>query len=559
MAKKTIIQHALFGGSYTTHVVPVFTRIVGVLSISRGQNANGNSPFIHLTFDDTLTSFTKLVELYLTLAISSGEEKITLYTYNESQRKELDDFLVSKQTVFPPSRITLATLSDFTNQEIIDDTPQDILLYLARPDEANVRLMTKEGAVAELEDTKRAILNLLEDTRESEDKIMAQARDLAQALEDSRAYAKTAEEERATYHQLVSSIGEGVIVLDEQGLIKIVNEVAIALTGESREEMLNKKPVEALHLRNRDGSELPQSFRDAIVHTTKTINIPILSSTRKDGKVLYASSIASPIVNEKTKEQKGVIITFRNISDDVALDEARTNFISTASHQLRTPLTTIRWFIEMLQGGDAGTLNEGQKKYLAQIDEGIERMINLVNFLLRTARVETGRVSLIPIPLNIRDILNDCIEEIRPRLINKGQTITISGEELPMITLDPDYAHEVFSNLIMNAQLYGAPNDTITIEIKKGVDFAEIHITDHGIGISTEEHKRVFEKFFRSEKAIVSSPDGSGLGLSFVKTLVTDWGGNIWFESEEGKGTKFAVSVPLSGMKPREGEVTLIE
>jgi two-component system sensor histidine kinase SenX3 len=130
---------------------------------------------------------------------------------------------------------------------------------------------------------------------------------------------------------------------------------------------------------------------------------------------------------------------------------------------------------------------------------------------------------------------------------------------LPEITLDGDYVREVFSNLLMNAQLYGAPGDNIQVELRRNGDFAEVHVTDHGIGISREERKRVFEKFFRSDKAIVASPDGSGLGLSFVKTLVADWGGNIWFESEEGKGATFSVSIPLSGMKAREGEVGLVE
>ncbi|HXK37996.1 MAG TPA: ATP-binding protein [Candidatus Paceibacterota bacterium] len=559
MAKKTIIQHAVFGGAYASHAAPVFSRIVGVLSVSLGNTPTNGTPFVHINFDDTLTSYTKLVELYITLTLQSKNTPVIIYPYNTPQREELSKLFSTDRMKFPPQEVLLETFSDFTGQERIPPPPLDILLYLARPDEASVRLMTKEGAVAELEETKRAVLNLLEDTRESEEKITAQAADLAKALEDSRAFARSAEEERATYHQLVSSIGEGVIVLGADGLIKIVNDVTVSMIGEPRESLINKDPVAALHLRDRERNELPQEYWDAILKTEKTITLPILTSVRNDGTVIYASSIAAPIVNETTKEHKGIIITFRNISEDFALDEARTNFISTASHQLRTPLTTIRWFIEMLQSGDAGALTEGQKQYLHQIDEGIARMINLVGFLLRTARVETNRVIITPKPLSLRKAIEACVSELMPRLKNKKQTVSIAGDDLPEIPLDPDYVHEVFLTILMNAQLYGIPGDTIYVQLERSGNFVEVHITDHGMGIAQDERKRVFDKFFRSNKAIVASPDGSGLGLSLVRMLVSDWGGNVWFESEEDKGTTFSVSIPVSGMNAREGEVTLLE
>jgi PAS domain S-box-containing protein len=559
MAKKTIIQHAVFGGAYAEVAIPFFARIVGVLFIAKGTSATDGKTFIHIAFDELLTSYTKIAQLYCTLALTGSDDTIVIYTQNDAQRKDLSELLKEQRSAFPASRIIEERMYDFTGQVRVADVPREILLYLARPDEASPRLMTKEGAMAELEDTKQAILNLLEDARESEEKITKQANDLAKALENANMYAKTAEEERATYHQLVSSIGEGVIVLDEHGLIKIVNDVTVTMTGERKEDLYNKKPVDALNLRDREGKELPQEFRDAIVNIDKTVTLPILTSVRKDGKVIYASSIAAPIINETTGERKGVIITFRNISDDLALDEARTTFISTASHQLRTPLTTMRWFVEMLKNGDVGPLTDAQRQYILQIDEGIARMTSLVNFLLRTARVETSRVRLAPRPLSIRAIINDCITSLKARLDNKKQTVTITGDNLPDIALDPDYATEVFTNLLMNAQLYGKSEDTIIVDLKKNGDYAEIHITDHGIGITREERKRVFEKFFRSGKAVVASPDGSGLGLAFVKTLVTDWGGKIWFESEEGKGATFSVSIPLAGMRERKGEVTLVE
>lgn len=559
MAKKTILQHAVFGGPYATLAGPVFARIVGILSVSTGNNSTTATPFIHLTFDDTLTSFIKIVELYSTLALESDDGMIIIYPYNETQRAEIEHFLDSKRSIYPTTRIALATLVDFAGLEPAREIPNDVLLYLAHPDEASVRLMTKEGAVAELEDTKRAILNLLEDARESEEKITAQAADLAKTLADAQAYAKNAEAERAMYRQLVSSIGEGVIVIGSDGLIKIVNDVTLDLVGAAREDLINTDPVISLHLRDRERKELPRSYWDAILATERSITLPVITSINKEGAILFVSSIASPIINEKTKERSGIIITFRNISEDMALDEARTNFISTASHQLRTPLTTVRWFTEMLQNGDAGKLSEPQQQYVVQINEGVNRMINLVNFLLRTARVETSRVSIAPKPIDIRKVIESCVERLKSRLLNKKQTVHIAGDEVPLITLDEDYAREVFINLLMNAQLYGAPEDNIYVQLEKVGEQVEVHITDHGIGISEEEHKRVFDKFFRSEKAIVASPDGSGLGLSLVRMLVTDWGGKIWFESEEGKGTTFSVSIPLSGMKAREGEVSLVE
>ncbi|HEV8601468.1 MAG TPA: HAMP domain-containing sensor histidine kinase [Patescibacteria group bacterium] len=239
------------------------------------------------------------------------------------------------------------------------------------------------------------------------------------------------------------------------------------------------------------------------------------------------------------------------------LNDAKTGFISVASHQLRTPLTSMRWFSEMLLAGDAGEINEQQQAFVQRIYEGTSRMVDLVNLLLQIARVEAGRVRIVPKPLDLRTTTEEVVQTLKTLIDAKSQKVEfkVNPEPFPPIPLDKEVVWQVIQNLMTNANRYSPKDSTILVTIIQKGKEVEYSVKDQGIGIPEDQRNRIFEKFFRAENALRSVPEGSGLGLNLVKLLVEGWNGKVWFETETGKGTTFFFTIPMEGMKAKAGDV----
>lgn len=388
-------------------------------------------------------------------------------------------------------------------------------------------------------DYKKAMINLIEDARESAD---------------------LADRERNMYFLLLASIGEGVYVLDAERKLTLMNKSAEETLGYAASEVIGKKFDTVLHFIHQDKKPLEEEFwNSAFTDRQPKVLPPDISVIGKDGKPVPIADVVAPVIDTKTQELKGLIVTFRDVRDERALEEARIGFISIASHQLRTPLTSMRWFAEMLMGGDAGEITDEQKHFVERIYQGTDRMISLVNFLLQIARVEAGRVKIEPLPIDLRTTTQGVVLTLKTLLDGKKQQVVIAvdPDPFPTIPLDQEVIWQVIQNLLSNANRYSPENATISVFIKKKGDLIEYSVKDQGIGIPKDQQGRLFEKFFRAENALKMVPEGSGLGLSLVKLLVEGWGGKIWFETEEGKGTTFFFTIPVSGMKAKEGEVKL--
>jgi PAS domain S-box-containing protein len=391
----------------------------------------------------------------------------------------------------------------------------------------------------ELEKTKTAMVNLLED---------------ANILETSL------KKERDRIRTIVSSIGEGIIVVDKKNKITLINQSAEKILEITAAEVLGHDIVKVIPLYS--GLERMTLDNHPVAKVLQTGKI--FFSSLKDNLYFQLSSgrrfstiiMAAPILGEKIS---GVVLMFRDASEEKELDEARTGFISVASHQLRTPLTSMRWFSEMLIDGDAGEINEDQKHFVERIYQGTERMINLVNLLLQIARVEAGRLKIEPVPIDFKNTTQGVISMLRVSLEEKKQKVVIKTDPdpFPVIPMDQEVIWQVIQNLLSNASRYSPAKATISISISQKGEFIEYAVKDTGIGIPKKYQKRIFEEFYRAENALKLVPEGSGLGLYLVRMLVERWGGKIWFESEEGKGTTFYFNIPVQGMKYKEGEVGL--
>lgn len=389
---------------------------------------------------------------------------------------------------------------------------------------------------------------------EMERRITSQAESLAKSKRDL-------EEVNQQITAIISSIAEGLLVLDKDGKINLINPASEKILEVKSSEMLGK-PMDAIFAILKKGKKLtPDQWPTAkalktgkIVETTLDDGYGLETAKAKFVPVIIATA---PLVRNKTIF--GLVLTFRDSTADTELEEAKTGFISTASHQLRTPLTTMRWFSEMLLDGDAGELKPEQTNFMKRVYENTTRLIDLVNLLLQIARVESNRLKINPAPAELRAITESIAGALKVDLEKRGQAvkITTDPEHLPQIPMDHEILSNVIQNLISNASRYSPDKAEIFVNIIQDKDEIHYSIKDQGIGIPKDQQAKIFEKFFRATNASKKIPEGSGLGLSLVKSLVKQWNGKIWFETEENKGTTFHFTIPLKGMQSKKGEVGL--
>ena len=229
------------------------------------------------------------------------------------------------------------------------------------------------------------------------------------------------------------------------------------------------------------------------------------------------------------------------------LDQAKDEFISMASHQLRTPLTTIKGYLSMMLEGDAGEINEQQRAFTAYAFEGADRMVNLIADLLNVSRLSAGRFMIEAKPSDLTKIVEDEVRQLQSHASAKNLQLTFHPPKrsLPMVPLDENKTRQVIMNFIDNA-IYYTKTGSITVAIMKVDNIARVTVRDTGIGVPLDARHKLFSKFYRADNAQTVRPDGTGLGLYLAKRVIKDQGGTIIFESVEGKGSTFGFELPLS-------------
>ena len=228
----------------------------------------------------------------------------------------------------------------------------------------------------------------------------------------------------------------------------------------------------------------------------------------------------------------------------------KSEFVSIASHQLRTPLSIIKWYVEFLSKKEkqVGFTSE-QKKYIKTIGDSNQRMIRLVNDLLDISRIESGKIQVHPEPTNIVELTQNIIKENKPVAEHKNVKISFKFEQdIPLINVDPRRISMVIENLISNAIKYMRDDNEsgyISIELSKESSKFLFNIADNGVGIPEKEQKKIFKKFFRADNTMKLKTSGTGLGLFIAKAIVESHKGKMWFVSKEGEGTTFYFDIPL--------------
>jgi signal transduction histidine kinase len=222
------------------------------------------------------------------------------------------------------------------------------------------------------------------------------------------------------------------------------------------------------------------------------------------------------------------------------MDQTKDEFISLTSHQLRTPLTTVKGYISMILDGDAGEVNPQQRKLLEEAFNSSQRMVHLISDFLNISRIQTGKFMVELTDVNLADILDEEIEQLQ--IAAKSRKLTLVYDkpaDFPTMLIDEGKIRQVMMNFIDNAIYYSPGDSTITVVLSHTASTVEFKVVDHGIGVPKAEQHKLFAKFSRASNARKQRPDGTGIGLFMAKKVIVALGGAIIFQSEEGKGSTF--------------------
>ncbi|NIM47205.1 MAG: PAS domain S-box protein [Candidatus Aenigmarchaeota archaeon] len=371
--------------------------------------------------------------------------------------------------------------------------------------------------------------------------VLANFRDFTKLEKQKREIAEQTEKWLAVFN----NVADGIAVLDQNFKFVSVNPALEKLLGIKWKALIGKECGKILDPRFPDGipvcTECPvkkANFGERIV-TYK--NILIKSKVGES----WVKISASPIRNKFSNEIFGIVLTIRDMSKEKEIEEAKNEFISMASHELRTPLTAMKGFLSMLLKGDFGPLEEKQLYLAEKVARSTERMVNLVEDLLDTSRIESKRIILKTLPIDPTKIIEAVVANLALKASEKQISIMIKNStDIPLVLVDKERLHQILYNLIDNAIKYSFPLAKVTISFKKEKEILIINIKDTGVGISKEEKEKLFKKFSRIYNPLSIQTGGTGLGLFIVKNLIEAHGGEIWVKSRIGKGTTFSFSLP---------------
>lgn len=365
------------------------------------------------------------------------------------------------------------------------------------------------------------------------------------------------------FQNILKVIDDGVIIYDKDFKITYFNETSSKIFRIQPEEVLNKK----IQVKDAQDEKLQRLVQVVFPSLAPLI---IIRSSPEDEPHIADISFEDPelflrVLTAKLRNENGDVLGFVKIIHDktreVQLLKSKNEFITIASHQLRTPINEIRWAIESMVTDEK--LDNQTKEILNGTLNSVKRLANLIDNLLNVSKIEEGKFGYNFEELNYLDFMKEVLSEMLPQIKHLGLNLYLNPpeEELPMIYFDKQKLYMAISNLLDNATKYNVQNGKIVVSIQKSNDgkFIETSIEDTGVGIEPEALKNLFSKFFRTSAGEKFNTEGSGLGLYIAKNIIRSHGGKIWAESEVGRGTKITFTLPIDKSLIPKKEVPILD
>jgi len=356
-------------------------------------------------------------------------------------------------------------------------------------------------------------------------------------------------EERAKTEAVFTSIGDGAIVTDEFAKVTRINPAALKILGYKESEVIGEWFPHIIMAVDDEG--VPISLIDRPITraflTGQTVSEKTYYRTRNGTRLPVAVTV-SPIIHNN--RPIGAIEVFRDVSLEYEIDRMKSEFISLASHQLRTPLSAIKTYTHMLMDGYMGEISPEQRQSLSTIIGASNRMNELISTLLNITRIESGSISVQPKLMSLKKLAEEAIKELEHTANSRDIRLSLAkspGEYI--VRTDSLIAKEIISNLASNAIKYTPDGGSVVLKLTSRANSIVLGVQDTGLGIPKNAQAQIFTKFFRAPNFVKLETRGTGLGLYLVKGLADRLGGKVWFTSEEHKGSTFYFSLPKPKIK----------
>jgi PAS domain S-box-containing protein len=359
--------------------------------------------------------------------------------------------------------------------------------------------------------------------------------DITERKQTEAALQKTEEE----YRSIFENVPVGLYRTTPEGHILVANPTLVRMLGYPDLATLQRVSAVDLYVNTQE-----RTRDNSVMESAEGSHQFEMQLRRRDGSPIWVKDTARAILGEQ-----GLVLYYEGALEDVTerkmLEEVKSEFISMVSHELRTPLTSIRGYLEVILAGDVGAINAAQQEFLEIASANALRLTQLVNNLLDLNRIQSGQFKMEFKPLDLRDIFQEIVKIFRLQIEAKGLKFETEFESDLRVHGDRDHLTQTIGNLLSNAIKY-TPRGSIRLTAYREIEtsLAVIQVADTGIGMSSEDLKKLFQKFFRSSHGYVRQASGTGLGLSIAKSIIELHGGSIMVESELGHGSIFTVRLP---------------
>jgi PAS domain S-box-containing protein len=359
------------------------------------------------------------------------------------------------------------------------------------------------------------------------------------AIENALLYAETEEQARAA--RVLATVGDGVCLIDREGIVRVWNPAAQAILGIEETAVVGQRAVDVIP---------GWGEREA--------RVPVASGV--GGRAVRAASLPFEIGGTElwlsisgVGFDEGTVYAFRDLTEERALEQMRSDFVATVSHELRTPLAAIYGAALTVRRPDLELDEELQGHLLTVIAEESERLSKIVNDLLLASHLDSGQLHLAVGSCDARELVVGVIDAFETHTADNVELSLEVDDDLPLVRADPNQLRQVVSNLVDNAIKYSPEGGNVRLRLERSGGAVRLAVGDTGLGIPGREQRRIFEKFYRLDPNMTRGIGGTGLGLYIVRELVDRLEGKVWVESTEGEGSTFFVELPAAGKsRPRQ-------
>jgi len=504
-----------------------------------------------LELERTLESLTQLAVPLLAdwcaiamLVEETGEIEQVVVAHQDPERKRwAREMQARSRTIMIDDEFDLTARVIRTAEPVfLREVPQELLDEAVERDpnaaEALEHITIRSAITVPLRSGERIFgaLTLVTESRELQDSEFDLARELAAraaiAVENARLYREA--ERRAEAALALAYVGDGVILLDRDGRVRFWNAAAAAITGVREADAVGRPPAEVVpaweeltRLAELADAEAPERARP--------VTVPV--ATASGDRWVAVTGVAF---------DEGVVYALRDVSDEQALERARSDFVATASHELRTPLAAVYGAARTLLRTDIEIPGDQRDRFLEIIVSETERLTAIVSQILLAGQLEEGRVDVTTAATDLKPLAESALDSARLRAPEQIE-LRLEQNGVPVVALaDEDKLRQVLVNLLDNAIKYSPDGGEVVVELEGGNGRVRLAVRDRGLGIPPGEHERIFEKFYRLDPALTRGVGGSGLGLFISRELVGRMGGSLTVRSQPGTGAAFVVDLPAA-------------